>query len=482
MWRFLFVVPLGLLLVAVCSPGAFSEEAAASSHEQELLEMVKRLEQRVTDLEAQLRQQQPSAVPAEAAQPAAADATPKAETAAAPAAQTGSNDLQARWKNGLSFESADKQFRLKLGGRLQADAAFFDQDEDLRWAVGKEQDSAEFRSARINLEGQMYGNIIYRAEYEFEGDGAGKFRDVYAGITGLPAVGNLKLGHFREPFGFERLMNPLNTVFMERALPNVFTPDRNIGAMFYDAPLEERMTWAVGVFKETDDFPSSNDADVDQGYTFTGRVTGLPWYKEDGRKLLHLGLAYSHRNPDGAVPDYRTRPEAHLARRYVNPQGFPSFRLQDAHVDDVDLLGTEALFLYGPFGLQGEYIQSYVDTLFAGDLDFGGYYVQANYFLTGEQRQYKTADGLFGRLIPKHNFSLGEDGGWGAWELAARYSAVDVDDGPVRGGTEENLTFGVNWYLNPNTRIMWNYVHAMIEHDLYEGDLDILQTRVQVDF
>jgi phosphate-selective porin OprO/OprP len=211
-------------------------------------------------------------------------------------------------------------------------------------------------------------------------------------------------------------------------------------------------------------------------------LTGLPWYEDEGTRLLHLGVAYSHRNPDGASVRYRQRPEAHLAHRYLDTESESGCRITDARADDVDLFGLESALVLGRFSLQAEYIKSMVDTTLGGDFDFDGYYIYGSYFLTGEHRPYKLGSGEFGRVKPKRNFSLGNDGGWGAWEIALRYSTLDLNDGLIRGGQEDNWTVGLNWYLTPNSRLMLNYVHADVEHDFYDGDLDILQTRVQVDF
>jgi phosphate-selective porin OprO/OprP len=252
----------------------------------------------------------------------------------------------------------------------------------------------------------------------------------------------------------------------------------------FGEPKKERLTYQLGVFKETDDWPSANDGDEDQGYQITGRVTGLPLYKDEGRKLIHVGLAYSLRNPDGARPNYGVRPESRLALfRTVNPDNLPvSFRLRDARADDIDLLGAELAGVYGPFSLQGEYVHSAVDTTFGGDVDFAGYYAQASYFLTGEHRPYRNDSGVFDRVVPNRNFGFKPTDGYGAWELTARYSFADVQDGPIHGGEHASYTLGVNWYLNPNARITVNYVHNDVEHDLYDGDFDFLQARFQLEF
>lgn len=398
--------------------------------------------------------------------------------------------------SGFSLTSPDKQFQLRVGGRIGYDFAWFDQDDELKRVIGDENDGTGFRYARIRLQGSLWEYVLFQSEIDFAGESGEdtpKFRDVGVTFKDIVPYGgdrafDVRLGNFREPFSLEELTGVPYRTFNERSLANAFVPARNAGVTLSDAifgePKAERLTWAVGVYKETDDWPSVNDSDEDQGYQITGRVTGLPYYAEEGRKLLHVGLAYSKRNPDGAILPYGVRPETRLsAFRYINPDNLPArFRLRDARADDVDLLGLELAGVYGPFSVQGEYIRSDVDTTFGGDVTVGGHYVQATYFLTGEHRPYRTESGIFDRVVPNKNFAVKNRQGWGAWELTSRYSFADVQDGWLRGGEQTAYTLGLNWYLNPNTRITWNYTHNEVEHDLYDGDFAVLQTRFQVEF
>jgi len=339
------------------------------------------------------------------------------------------------------------------------------------------------------VSGDLYERIQFKAQYDFAanspGDDSGKFKDAYIALNDIPYVGQVKVGHFKEPFSLEELTSSKYITFMERALPNVFSPGRNMGVQVSNTALEDRIRWAAGAFKTVDDWPSDNDSDEDQGWAWTGRVSGVPWYADDGRKLLHLGASYTHRNPDGNIR-YRQRPEAHLANRYVDTRGFDlvnNRRAGDIRADAVDVYDLESALVIGPWSLQGEYMKSEVDSTFAGDLDFDSYYIQTSYFLTGENRRYKLSEGAFDRVKPKRNFGWGEDAGPGAWELALRYSSIDLNSGEaVRGGEEDNITAAVNWYLNPNTRVMLNYIKADINHDLYDDDVDIVQMRFQIDF
>lgn len=115
------------------------------------------------------------------------------------------------------------------------------------------------------------------------------------------------------------------------------------------------------------------------------------------------------------------------------------------------------------------------------DSTYWGAYTQLTTILTGEQRTYSTSSGLFGPVIPEKPFRLRNREGWGAVEVGARISHIDISDGVLDGGRETNLTLGANWYLNENLRIMTNYVHGSVERDGVDGSFDAVQMRLQID-
>lgn len=89
-----------------------------------------------------------------------------------------------------------------------------------------------------------------------------------------------------------------------------------------------------------------------------------------------------------------------------------------------------------------------------GNVDFHGWHAQGGYVLTGESRYYDFATGTIGGISPANPC--------GAWELVARYSYVTLNDKNVRGGSEQNVTAGLNWYVNDNVRFAFNYIRANI--------------------
>ena len=122
------------------------------------------------------------------------------------------------------------------------------------------------------------------------------------------------------------------------------------------------------------------------------------------------------------------------------------------------------------------------------DLYFNTAYLMASYFLTGEHRGYNRKVGWFDhqKVFEPFFCVCTPDGickGSGAWEVAVRWSYIDLDDAPVLGGYLDDLTFGVNWWLNPNMRVMFNYINADLNNPVRgESEADIFLTRFQVNW
>ena len=447
----------------------------------------------------------------EAGPPTSVDST--ATSAVAADDQPGSDlakrvaDLEAALKKVTDKEAeAKKKAASKptatVFGRLQVDGATFSQNAASQTQVGNVRDGVEFRRARIGIQGDAFDVFNYRIEMDFANRDYGlpintnaqstAFKDVYVGISDLPLLGNVRIGHFKEPFGLDQLNSSNYITFMERSLGDegCFVPGRNTGIMAFDCSENQRATWAIGGFISSDpDQPPTFQCDHG-GYAVTMRGTFLPWYDEpsDGAGLIHTGIAYSYRSAPDNVVTFSARPEAHLGPSLVS--------LTLTNADHWQLLGAEAAMVYGPFSIQSEFFGSTVDRGAAGNATFTGCYAYVSYFLTGEHRPYKRSTGVFDRVKPLENFFRVRTGdgdvamGKGAWEIAYRYSYIDVLDGlsTVGAGRVSDHTIGLNWYLNPYTRIMWNYVHSQCDRNVAlvglvkGGDMDIFEMRAQIDF
>lgn len=356
-----------------------------------------------------------------------------------------------KWKNGFELTSPDGAIDLGFGGRLQADYTLTDSDDfDL-------EDGFEFRRARLFFAGTVYERVELKAEYDFAG-GDAAFKDAYVGL--VMDWGRIRFGHFHEPFSLEELTSSKYITFVERSLPvEAFSPSRQSGIGVLGAT--DTFTWGAGAFYSADDFGDSvSEDDTD----LTARLVYRPLGVADD--LVHLGLSATHQERGGTMR-FRSRPEAHLAPRLVDTGSFAG--------DGADIVDLELAAIFGPFWAAGEWMQADVDA--AGDPTFDGFYVAAGWFLTGERRAYKAATGSFDRVKPRASWD--GDGGAGAWEVALRYSRLDLTDAGIVGGELEDVTVALNWYLNPVTRLMLDLVHADREG---AGEANLLVLRWAIDF
>ena len=150
--------------------------------------------------------------------------------------------------------------------------------------------------------------------------------------------------------------------------------------------------------------------------------------------------------------------------------------------EETDMLNFESAMQLDSLLMEAEYCVSQDQNTVFGDTTVYGYYVQALYFLTEEHREYEKKQGVFGRVIPHRNF--GECGSLGAWQVGARYSKLDLVDAGMDGGTLEDVTLGLNWFLNPNLKIQNNYIYTVRDAQAGPGGGDSygFGTRLAWDF
>jgi len=381
------------------------------------------------------------------------------------------------WKDGIRGESGDGDFKFKLGGRLQFDGAFFQQDNDNQKSFGGMHDGSEFRRARLELDAVIYQRFIFKTQYDFA-NGSPALKDCYLGMTGVPYIGRIRIGQSIEPLSLDQITSSKYSEFMERGLTTTFAPDRNPGINLNNAFLNDRLTYGFGVFRNGDD--TTGNSGGDGTWALTGRLTGLPWYADEN-KLLHVGVAASYRDISGTVR-YSSRPEAHLAKTVADTNDrsseTPPITIAAKYAVTV---GPEMAFVYGPYSLQSEFMYNYNDADKVENPEFYAYSIGASWWITGESRRFKTDLAEFDRVKPKRNFL--QSGGLGAWELALRYSYLDLDNGDITGGKVSDVTAGINWQWNPNMRMMFNYVHSNIEDkNNLDGAMNTYEMRAQVDF
>ena len=462
------VLAASVLAAPALGPAARAEEPAPKATLEDALRTIEALKARVRDQERRLAELENRAAPdyAKELRQMVADILKEGDPM----------DLKLYWKDGLRMDSRDGNVKIKFGGRFYYDFTW-DSGGDLEKtaAIGDLADGAEVRTGRLYVEGELWKNLAFKWEWDFA-TASPVIKDAYLEFRRLPCVQNLRIGHFKEPFSLEELTSSRYITFMERSLPNVFVPSRNAGAMLHGALFDDLLTFAGGWFRDVNDqgfgWGQGGAASTDGDNVFTGRLTASPVYLEKGRYVVHLGAAYSYRELDGLLR-YRQRPEAHLLQRFVDTG--------NVAVNEIHVVGGELAAVVGPFHAEAEYVGAYPTRAASADLNFCGWYAQVGYFLTGETRPYKRASGTFDRAKPKKPY--GKDGGFGAVEVAGRYSELDLRQGATNGGTLRDYTAGLNWYVNNNVRLMFNYIHSDLDRSAaVRGDADIFTMRLQFDF
>ena len=350
---------------------------------------------------------------------------------------------------------------ISVRGRMHLDAGWHDEDEV---SFG---DGFNARRARMGMSGSLDPNWSFTIEYDFAEENVGARavmlnRSLYGG--------NLKIGQFKVPMGLNELTSSNNITFIERASSIApFTDAFRMGLGYdYHAGFYGVQSMVYGRSMGDKDDEGGEDMPMGVG----GRVYVNPL--STGSMMVHLGLsaAYEDRQDYDTI-SFSDRPEAR-ADSAIQLIG-------TGDIDNVDSTfkgGLELAFQRGPFSMEAEYMMVDIDND-NDDPTFDGYHVQASYLLTGESRSYR--NGVFGGVTPA-NETLG------AWEVAARYSHVDLNDSGVDGGEQENITLGVNYYARSNVRFMANYIFVDVEgSDSLETDIgddspNIFLVRAQYSF
>jgi phosphate-selective porin OprO/OprP len=377
--------------------------------------------------------------------------------------------------------TADGQFTAAFRGVFQLDGAIHDQHaagplatDFRRGSFGDAgeadhardmSDGAVFRRARIGIEGKAFGDWTYGFLYDFGGTGvesAGQINQAWLQYDGLGRV-KLKVGAFAPLAGMDDATSAYGTVFLERAA--ISEVMRGLAAG--DGRTAVAVTagggrWAVSGAL-TGNTVGKDSFDDQLG--FVGRAAFVPWKSDAG--LVHLGVNTSVViDPAATGPDVGPAGAATPVRLRERPESrVDSVRLVDTGNIDAHRVvawGLEAAAQLHALTLQSEYSHIGVERRASAlsDPDFSGWYVQGSWTLTGEPRRYAMSSGAFDIPRPKKPFNL-KTGGWGAWEIAARYSDLDLNDtsgaAPIRGGEQQVWTLGLNWYPNAAVRFQANF-------------------------
>jgi phosphate-selective porin OprO/OprP len=396
-----------------------------------------------------------------------------------------------------------------VNGVFQADGIAFNQTQASREVYGRIESGADFRRARLGARGAVSDSVDYFLQMDFGFFGRPTFTDVWADFKTDSALGTFRVGQWKQPFSLESVGSFRYTTFMERSSSfQAFVPFRRIGVGFYNHSLDENWTWAASYFRTGQDQYGSS-LSTDRGNGGAGRLTHLLWYCEGGTEYLHLGTAYYLNAPPNSRARFRSTPEIYVGEFDLPAGGLigtsgqtvPSVANGTPFVVDtgtlietelIQTLGQELLWVQGPLSVQAEGYGAFVNSDSAGHGFLNGSYAQVGYFLTGEHRPYDRKAGAVDRVIPFSSWSRNSTG-WGAWEIAARWSYLDITDGGIQGGELQDLTTGLNWYVNPYCKCVFNYIHswaqsrpirngAIVGDTMIASQCDVFGVRCQLDF
>jgi phosphate-selective porin OprO/OprP len=358
---------------------------------------------------------------------------------------------------GLRYRSDDGAVRLKLGGRLHYDTAWYDDD------LTPIADNADVRRLRLELSGRVGDDWSFKIDRDVGGTSRG-WKNVWLAWSGIDHL-RLSAGNQIAPFGVEQLQSSNSTLLMERSLMSALTPSFLKGVQARYALGD--WTATAGYFGDPlgDEFGQNNAS----GQGPLGRLTFAPQHRR--YRTLHLGASIQQRSLDaGSEFRLRTRPESGVADAVLLDTG----RIVDA--DEFVAYGAEGIWRYRGWSAQAEYVRMDLQRHVGSDLRFDGGYAQLGYVLTGESRRYSRASGTLGGIRPRHD--------WGALEVALRYSQLDLQDGNVSGGVGRNLGAGLNWYLNRNVALSANFIRARARPNRRGDDetANVLQLRAQIHF
>jgi phosphate-selective porin OprO/OprP len=341
---------------------------------------------------------------------------------------------------------------LFVDGLFQADTNVFDSD------IVQFKDDSEMRRAEIIFRGKHVSGLEFMAGYDPKAD---KWLDL--SVKGrINAISTWRVGQFKQPNSLEELGSTRNNDFIAKALvTNTFGLARRQGV---ELATEGRNWTVTGTW-----FGRELTRNLARGTGYAARGTWAPMLELDesgNADFLHLGLSAVSMDTYADTLRLRARPGADLTPiRLVDTGNITT-------ADHMTTIGLEAAWGNGPLLVQGEAYQARVQRTVGEDFDASGWYVHGLWTITGEKHGYKS--GTITTPLPNDPLK-------GSWQVGLRYDSLDLDD-VVRGGEEQNLTLGVNWYWRTNFKFMANYVDVRTERRGIEDNPSVLELRAQMMF
>lgn len=424
------------------------------------------------------------------------------------------SEIKASFKDGIVWESGDKQHALQVGGRVQVDYRNFDYDGSSVGnaapagftgvananAVGS--DNFAIRRARIAIKGKFYNSYEYEISTNLQQANGNAAGSGGVGATDDVAFLNInwwesaqfRFGQFKMPMTLEKMTSSNNIDFMERSFVNQMAPNEEIGAMVHGVPAKG-WTYALAVSNGSGQNSGDVDNRVDDKDVIARVTANAAEWMDNKEMVLHGAVSYSTGDvPVGNIGAGGTVQTQSGVRFHTLPvlTAATTAGSGPSRLIDRQRVGLEGVAAYGPFKLQGEWLRTSYDfdrtATTSTSVDQEAWYVEGMWLITGEKYADFYKNGVFGGLKPKNEFvhpdAAFSNGSWGLWEFGVRYSKYDASDFISQGlgttvaaaGTTNGVTgglgyteadewsVGIKFLPNPNFRFMLNYVKTSFDN------------------
>ena len=398
--------------------------------------------------------------------------------------------------NGFALGSGDTNFLIQLHGVAQLDSRTFFNDGNVNG-----NDGFLIRRARPIISGTVFHDFDFNFTPDFGGTTV-QIQDAWLNYRYSPWM-QVQAGKFKSPIGLEQLQSDPVTSFNERSIVTDLVPNRDLGVALKGDVFNGAASYTLGLFNGASDYNGTTvNTSFQDNRAVAGRLFLQPWKNSENVALRGLGFgvggSYLLNNPatnsaTGLTPGYASDGQQRFFtfNSGVNAQG------------DGWRISPQAYYYYGPLGLLAEYVVSEQQARRTAavatpvrDLENNAFEITASWVLTGE-------DAAYTGVTPRHPFDP-HNGGWGAWQLVARYAELGVDNNAFLGSAATRLadptksaadaaawSIGLNWFLNKNIRANLSFSHTTFSS--YAGskfavgsvaaqDENTLFTRIQLAF
>ncbi len=327
-----------------------------------------------------------------------------------------------------------------------------------------------FRDAIIGGEGKIFKYFGYKVGLNFSNEVRDRISTAYIDYKGFKPVA-IRVGRF-SPNVFLNYDKSFNEWPASGALVNQLKD----GIQFKFKGDNWSVTTSYGTSEETSKTQSKNRRDA---YYIQG--TYCPFYDKEKAEFSHIGLSNSHIRPRDTYMQFKVKPEARADLNLLKTS-------QLAHINYGNVANLSLAYSKKSFSTQFEYLgASFNRDAGYKNMFFHGGYAQVAYFLTGESKTYVPSKGKIESIKPIDPvFEFGKSNkryGLGAWEVAAKYSTVNLNS-KEKFGKMDLFGLGLNWYLNDVVKLSNDFLYAKTDKNalIPNSHSKIALMRLEIDF